>query len=235
MSVATGATLPATLGKPPSAWFEFTFGILMPILCFVADHSIMNISRVAPLALWGVAALGIFALLLSHVSTSHAVRHVTLGMLTAAGFMALLIGIALLPLSLIGIIAFGIGLLGLVPFLTAAVFYNRVVWLKKSAETDTTSLFYVAGVVMLLGLPMSAQYIEYRWISAQTAMVMGTDNQKRISALRALQEYPLNLGRTDIIACSYFNFADNVDPQALRELEMIMGPDIEARCKAAID
>jgi hypothetical protein len=43
-------------------------------------------------------------------------------MLAAGSLLSIAIGVAILPLSLLGVVFFGIGLLGLTPFFSAALF-----------------------------------------------------------------------------------------------------------------
>jgi len=99
------------------------FGIILPIVCYIADPFVMGgWLSLASLFVFGLSVLTMFAMLTWIVAggRSTAVDAVVAGVLFVGAGVAALVGILILPFSLIGLFVF-IGALGLVPFGTAAV------------------------------------------------------------------------------------------------------------------
>src|SRR5262249_18497058 len=115
MSVITQTTEQNLSPKPQWTVFEIVFGIALPIFCIVADFGVLGLAVIAPVALWGTAAIGITAFAMSNVNLPDAVRELIIGILVVGGLVATIIGLMLLPMSLIGILFFGLGLLGFIP------------------------------------------------------------------------------------------------------------------------
>ena len=147
---------------------DWVFGIFMPAFCFVADpvvfknphfaggylgdysvfaYLLCSLSIVALIVWlrWGERLRG-FAVLVS-------------GIMAVGSLASLLIGILLLPLSLIGLV-FLIGLLGFTPFFTSSVYWRNSMraYLAAKPYFDTDLLARTVGLVALvtLVLPMIA-------------------------------------------------------------------------------
>jgi len=108
-----------------AAW---TFGVGLPIACFVFDPIVFTETSSARFAV-GVylfAAIAIGALALSLTRGGGAGDHAFLrGVLFAAGIFALVVGVVMLPLAVLGTLFVGIGLLGFIPFATAYVYLRK--------------------------------------------------------------------------------------------------------------
>ncbi len=148
----------------PNKW-DWIFGVIMPVVCFVADPIVFKIgfgpddaflSDYRPFAyllsfssimamiawlLWGERLKG-FGVLVS-------------GVLAAGAAVSLLIGFLLLPLSLIGLIIV-IGLLGFTPFFTFTVFWRNSVrafaaakpYFESGLLTRTVGLIALSAIVV---------------------------------------------------------------------------------------
>lgn len=106
--------------------FDFVFGIALPLVCFWRDPGVMfgklALSPVpnAPLFVYGVSGLAMAAMAAWLVIGGRwrTLDSVLAGVLFAGAALALLVGLCLLPVSILLLLAL-IGFLGLVPLFTA--------------------------------------------------------------------------------------------------------------------
>lgn len=164
------------VAQPPRApvrsktGFDVTFGIVMPIVCLVLDPGILRggllgDASVSPVPLRGHAIAAYTSILPGVVLLAAWLgwKRAPLffaGPLFFGGLVALAIGIALLPLSIPMSIAL-IGLLGLVPFGTAAAFFRNGARAFRAACAGR-SPWIAATVALAMGaataaLPVAAQ------------------------------------------------------------------------------
>jgi hypothetical protein len=113
-----------------------------------------------------------------------------MGSLYGGAIFAGLLGLVLLPLSLIGL-AFGIGVLGFSPFATAFVFLRngvRAARLDRAIDPAARGfLLYPAGLLISCGGPWIAQwYVDYR-VSEASALVLSTDPKDTARGLAELK------------------------------------------------
>jgi hypothetical protein len=150
---------------------DLLFGVVLPILCFLFDPGLFNeqvqslvqaaalpavLIQVSALAIWLFAGrwLGRWNIFLC-------------GILSAGGIMAVVIGFALIPLSLIGITIYGIGLLGLTPFFTCAVFVRNAKLAykcgcngEKKVNLALKVLLFLFGFALAVAIPfLVAPYV----------------------------------------------------------------------------
>jgi len=149
--------------------FDLTWGIVIPLICLAYDPGIFRDHYAYPdptgpppfdPSAWGVrtvfyyVALGYQMLLLAvWIGWGHAMKRIASfveGGLWVGCLAAVLIGLILLPNSLLGLIV-GIGALGFTPWLTAFVFYRRA----REAHA-TAQIRSVARMSYLLRLPGAA-------------------------------------------------------------------------------
>ncbi len=100
--------------------FDVAAGILLPILCLVADPIVFRARSFGSPLLGNYALLAYFAIGMAFLALAlwllcHRPASVFAGLLGAGAFFALLLGVVLLPFSMLGLFAAGLGLLGLSP------------------------------------------------------------------------------------------------------------------------
>jgi hypothetical protein len=127
---------------PAQRRFDVTFGVLMPVLCLVCDPVVFRGGLMGEGGLYSeyglyaytISALEIVALCAWLFAAGRAGRRpaALAGMLLAGGLFSFLVGFAILPYSLFGLLFLLIGALGFVPFLTAFV-YLRNGWRAAGA------------------------------------------------------------------------------------------------------
>jgi hypothetical protein len=131
--------------------FDVMFGILMPVLCFLLDPGIIR-GRAGPVfvdfplsqysfAIYGLSAFAMPAIVLG-LLLGHRIRAwggLIAGVLLSAAVCSFLIGVIILPLSLLGLIVV-VGILGFTPLLTAFVYLRNAVRSFKQGSLYTTSV-----------------------------------------------------------------------------------------------
>ncbi|HEX8663310.1 MAG TPA: hypothetical protein VF744_04705 [Beijerinckiaceae bacterium] len=225
-------------------WWQIVGGILLPIVCFVADLLSVRIASLAPVALWSFAGLGMGVLILSSRPMENgALRDAVHGALVAAGVGAGLIGVVLAPFTVVGLM-FGIGVFGLIPFLAAHAFRHRLKALGRHETGPRARGAVLAGAAALVALPGLAQWAETRWLDARVAEAVSPDPRVAAGGLRRLADYPLRLGRGEDAICrglagSPPDESEEPKPRVedatvLRELERLYGPDPLRTCETRL-
>jgi hypothetical protein len=132
-------------------------GLILPVLCLVFDPGLICQYKLVILA---YPAIGLQMLVLVLWLLLGPVRPwfsaLMAGLLMVGVLIAGGIGLAMLPLSLVGLLAMGIGLLGLTPFLTAYVFgRNAGKALRHTADFKLGKCVLVVGIVIAIAVPVT--------------------------------------------------------------------------------
>jgi hypothetical protein len=152
--------------------FDIMFGFVMPVLCFVFDPLVFHRWLSYKPGLFGrwqfyaytISALAMVALAVWFFKASRGGGRppaVLGGMLLAGGVFSLVIGVVLLPFSLMGLVFFLVGAFGFTPFFTAVV-YLRNGWRAANPGRSGDGLrrhdaaAFALGFVLALGVPVVA-------------------------------------------------------------------------------
>lgn len=127
----------AESATPKQRRFDIAFGIVLPVLCFVFDPLVFHG--------WFMEGEGFYGRWRSYAYTVAALEMVALaawllrargggrpqaalgGVLFAGGVFSFVVGVAILPLSLLGLVVYLVGVFGFIPFPTAII-YLRSGW-----------------------------------------------------------------------------------------------------------
>lgn len=158
---------------PRQRQFDITFGLILPVVCFVFDPVVFQgwledgdgfYGRWRSYA-YTVSALEVVALAAWLLRAGGAGRPPAAlgGVLVAGGLFSFVVGVAILPLSLVGLLFFFVGVFGLIPFPTAIIYLRNgwraaalgrpdgdVGW-REAAE-------FALGFVFALGAPALTPY-----------------------------------------------------------------------------
>ncbi len=194
---------PAPVATPAprrSTSFDGVFGIALPILCLVADPGVLRPTplvalgppMLAPFAVAAYAAiLPAMAVLVAWLAWPRAAL-VLAGPLFAGGGVALAIGVALLPISLPACLVL-IGLLGLVPFATAFVFFRNGWRALRAARAGGASARALALVPLLfvgtVGFAFGAQRHADGRVEALIDAATSGDERRTADAVEGLRPY----------------------------------------------
>ena len=184
--------------------FDVVFGILLPMVTFVADPIVFKGGIVGDEPVLGDYQL--FAYLISGLEMVVLVlwfslrRHLTSfsapigGILIAGGLFSLAVGVLILPYSLLGLIVL-IGAAGFTPFLTAFVYFRSGVRALKAQERNDTfgARFLLAGgaVLLSLGAPWLVSYQLTSTISTATRDLLYGDPVASAQAFERLKWLPI--------------------------------------------
>lgn len=156
-----GEKIAGVLDRPGLAWFA---GVVIPILMLLLDPAVFRGSQISGAAILGVykplgyvaIALGVTAVTLHLRSDRHSA--ILAGLLVGASIFGCVLGVVLLPFSLLGTLFFGIGLLGLSPFLSSLV----VAWRARKAYRASDHLHRLAragfGLLFFLSVSGGTQW-----------------------------------------------------------------------------
>lgn len=175
MSTTIAGFLPTV--KQRRFLFDFVFGVLAPIICLIVDPVVFKGAAflsfgglLAPvkIAAYSAIGLGVAALALWLVFRPRLIKisGCFAGIFRMAQVVSFLLALVILPFSIIGIGMAGLGLLGLIPFLTAFVFYHQ----GGLARADASKLPHrrrsaLLGAFAIILIPIMLQWATGRYVS----------------------------------------------------------------------
>ncbi len=233
----------------PQLAYDVIFGIVLPILCFIFDPIVFSgrgfVTDMVPLAqykslVYLFSALSIVTLavwLLAYRAVKSA-GGIIAGILLSGAVCSLLIGILILPLSLIGLMLI-IGVLGFTPFFTAFVYLRSGIRAMKLAESHASHPKLVSsllsGAFLIIAFPYAAYTSVNRMVSQSINDLMKDDSQAVENAVRRLK-YVGWSGDMDKIVWAYSKEQDQTRKQNLaRAYKEITGNDVEDRLAILLD
>ncbi|MEW6126610.1 MAG: hypothetical protein AB1757_06180 [Acidobacteriota bacterium] len=187
----------------PQIIFDALFGILAPVLCFYFDPIVfrsfysVNFFGFMPrfkFLVYAISVIAIITLLFWLAGMLKKYSAIVAGIFLAGFLCSFSIGVAILPLSFIGLL-FGIGVLGFVPFVTATVYWRN---LKKALEhskhitfKESQELPVFLGFLLAACLPLAADFSLSRIASSalQVAISKDANNEARAVALTRLNRF----------------------------------------------
>jgi hypothetical protein len=162
--------------------FDIMFGVMTPLVCLLVDPGIFRTGALGDGGMLG--SLKWFALIAIPLQILTLIAWLWLGtafepwtagiagILLVGGMFAGLIGVVLLPLSLIGLLVL-VGMVGFLPFVTAGVFLRNALRALQPARTAVAhggvhgSL--VIGVIIASAVPMLSQAMaQHQWPELET-------------------------------------------------------------------
>ena len=148
----------ATDARRRRVFADLLAGVLMPISCVLFDPGILRDSALGHVVI--AAILVQIAMLLACQLTPRGLPSVSAffaGSLSVGFLLAIGIGIAILPMTLLGMLLL-VGFLGTMPFFTAVVYLRNVISAVRIARTGSpdwlTRPMFIVGVVVAVGLPL---------------------------------------------------------------------------------
>lgn len=216
---------------------------ILPACCFIVDYAIGGVGASSyPLTLWTVAACGMVAFALSgKAAASPFARDIARGVLNMTWIGALLIGLVLMPVSILALAFFGLGLLGFVPLLTADRLLRRAHRLRPMDRgVSVVACLGAAMVVLASGVALS---FETSGDQRREADLISRDQGRVLRALSPTSWYgPRDvIGRPtklDSFVCQNlesFPLQDEAVSLAVRKTLSVAAQDsIEATCETRL-
>lgn len=228
--------------------FDVLFGVVAPILCFVFDPIVFR----ANFGLGLLPAYQSYAYLVSGIEISLLLicllwgpqlqprTRLLGGTLMAGALFSGVIGVILLPFSLIGLLL-GIGIFGFIPFFTALVYWRngkRALQLAGKHLSIRATIGTVAlGCVLSLGAPAGLNLIASRLVSESMKAVLYGDPRSADMAVDQIK-YLRFFARpeVDTLISAY---TTETEPRRKNELKRryarLTGEDIEVRVAILLD
>jgi hypothetical protein len=151
------------------AGFDFVVGVFLPLLCLWFDPVVFRsggacvgtvLGDYAPFAYTAIG-LGMLTLTTWLIANRWItkVRAFFAGIFVTGFLFALLIGVVLIPWSLLGLIIYCLGALGLFPFVTAMVYWRnaKIAWREASEPTWLRIALLILGAVAVVGIASFVQ------------------------------------------------------------------------------
>lgn len=232
--------------------FDVAFGIALPVLCFIFDPIVFRGNFFGGSPLFGQIRFPAYALAFIEISTLLiwlcARERLGAYALTISGFLytgahvSLLIGIALVPLSLFGIFFAGIGLLGFTPFITSLVFWRNArrafnLYPVRAAGSKRKLGAFALGIIFVVGFPLAAHLKISQVADASLKKILEGDELEAQEATAQLRRITyLTDANTDKIVWAYHNEQDQTRRARLsRAYLKLTGGDIERRRTLLLD
>ncbi|MBV9927654.1 MAG: hypothetical protein JOZ96_21730 [Acidobacteria bacterium] len=231
--------------------FDVTFGVILPVLCFVFDPFVFSgrgeygggLYPQCQLYVYTLSALEMVALCAWLLFAAGRRPAALAGVLFAGALFSFVVGLAILPFSLLGLL-FIIGVLGFVPFLTAFV-YLRNGWRAACSVSHAgvglsslTALAFAFGFFFALGAPAVARVSVKNEVEAAMKDVCEGEeiSPARLRALRAAAAVS-GSSAYDEIAWEYYGEPDAYRRARLAKCyaEVTVGGDIKRRLEILLD
>jgi hypothetical protein len=231
--------------------FDVLLGVVAPVLCFAFDPIVFKDN-------FGVAG-GLFPEYQSYAYMVSGVEILLLliwlvygrqlsprtlllgGMLVAGALFSGLIGLIILPFTLLGLFVFGIGIFGFIPFLTGLVYLRNGRSAFELANNHRAGSVWIGAVVVggvvVLGTPASVNFIASRFVSESMNAVLYASPQSADMAVDQIK-YLRFFARPEVdrLVSAY---ATEDEPSRKEELKRrylrLTGEDIDVRLRILTD
>ena len=223
--------------------FDVTVGMILPLLCLVFDPLVFRGGIIGRPLLgdfqffaYGLIAIEIAALGVWLSAGGRAGEWCAIlgGAMLAGAVFSAGVGVFLLPLTVIGL-AFGVGVLGFTPFVTAFIYARnaRRAVVAAGARMSRAALYLtlLPGALIPLGAPAFAHWRVSRMIERSLPEVLGDDEARAAAAARRLSYLSQFVtGELDQVVWAYGRETDPARKRRLaRAYRDITGGDIERR------
>jgi hypothetical protein len=156
--------------------FDVAFGLIIPVLCFVCDPGIFR-GWIIRGGLYGRFQFFVYAASLIELTTLACRLFIVErfpawsrpagGVMLAGALFSFSLGVAILPLSVLGLALAGLGALGLIPFVTAVVYLRNGLRALRLNRTNApvrgaALVAFAFGLVVALGVPAAAHFVARR-------------------------------------------------------------------------
>jgi hypothetical protein len=232
--------------------FDYAFGVVLPIACFVADPIVFKTG-----GFWGdTPVLGNYRLIAYFVSAVEIAvllfwlllrRHLTpfsapiAGVLLAGGIFSTVIGLVILPFSIIGL-TFGIGLAGFTPFLTGLVYLRNGARAMRAQLKNSLFgyrfLIAVLAAVLVIGTPVLVSMQLSQAISSSVATFLNGDPVQSAAAANQLRSLSVIISESNLtpMVRAYETEVNAEKKASIKQVYSdVTGDDIEKRMRIMND
>jgi hypothetical protein len=225
--------LPATRAQ---RWFDVSFGMAVPLVCLYFDPTVFrsggagDTGWLVPFRILGYAEIALSIVALGYFLLTQRASSVLTGFLLGSAIFAVLLGIAMLPLTMLGLVML-IGILGFAPFVTGFVYARNAwrCWQQSSAQNSRlpSRLAAALGVILALGIPASLHATASHLVNGALVKLQNGPDQEFEPALHTLRWTAYD---SDRLAFAYQTTKDEKQRARLaRAFNELTGQSIETR------
>ncbi len=214
--------------------FDVLVGIVLPILCVIADPIVFRAVFGAPVLgsykLFGYLTISMGVVTLAFWLVRRRASAFLGGMLLGYALFSFLLGVILLPLSLIGLLLF-IGVFGLSPFLTGFSFLRNGIRVLQMGDITTVfaRMLVSCGLLASIAVPLVPQVAATQRMKESIAHLKSGSPEETKTALVSLRA----LGMFADLDRLVWMYQKEEDPSVKQRLahayEQLTGKDIKAR------
>lgn len=206
-------------------FFDYLFGIILPVVCVVFDPLVFK-GRISKGALLGSSKP--FAYILSFISIMSLLAFILwgrklgwfngflTGLFAVGAVVSFAVGIILLPLSLLGIF-FVIGILGFTPLFAAFVYFRNAVRAYKFAKPELSRTFLWHSFILSAIFSLTVPYVFDAKIYKDLETMKNGDAQTIYKTAQKF-EYIAPIVNFDILAGNYCDSEDKDEQKALSKV-----------------
>jgi len=225
-------------------WFDVIFGIVVPILCLVFDPIIFT-DYLDHLQIFAYLAIGIGIITLiiwmAMKPSAEIVTTVFSGILFTGAAFATLLGIVMLPLTILGLFIV-LGILGFTPFFSAFVYLRNGIHAYHNIQMEMSKRLIIGlmilGGILAVGIPWAIYRGTNKVVSQSIQTIIHSENDKEINAAVSKLEFVFwcSTACYDDLVWAYHNEEDEAKAAFLaRAYHSITGEDIPSRLNRLLD
>ncbi|HYY42990.1 MAG TPA: hypothetical protein VE775_09680 [Pyrinomonadaceae bacterium] len=228
--------------------FDATFGVVAPLLCLIFDPIVFQRGFIGELPIladyrlfaYAVIFIEITALLGWHVRVREARQARILGgIMLAGGIFSLVVGVVILPLSLLGLLFYGIGLFGFTPLVTAIIYLRNgrraLRYARAQAPTPGRRVAPVLlSALLSIALPALAQWrVTHMTEQAMRALTAGDTAQAAMATnrLKYIHWLALDEGYEQLLLAYRQNGDASQRARIAAAYMQLTGVEVEARAR----
>jgi hypothetical protein len=229
--------------------FDVLFGVVAPVLCFAFDPIVFKASDFGGALfpsfqayVYMVSGIEILLLLswMGFGPQLHPSTRLLGGVLAIGGFFSVLIGVIILPFTLMGLFL-GIGIFGFIPFLTGLVYLRNGRRAFQLAQTESGAGAWIRtlllGWVLVLGAPAGVNFVALLFVSQSMNAVLYGNSQSADIAVEQLKYLSFFAGPE--IGRLVSAYTAETDPLRREELKRrylkLTGEDIDVKLRILAD
>jgi len=175
---------------------EVAFGMILPVFCVVVDPIVFRSSGFGPAVLRDYSlmrdlAMGTAIVLLCLWILLERCPALFGGLLFGCALNAFLLGIAILPITFLGLFV-GIGFLGLLPFLAGYVYLcNAVEAFAMSRQEHGRDVWLspIVGLILAVGVPAGTKWFVRGQVTSATDYRLSADQKEAADSIAALKKF----------------------------------------------
>lgn len=169
--------------------FDLLFGVVGPLLCLIFDPAVfkgemgglMSLVRVFAYTSIGIGLVTLTIWLVFGTRFQWG-RSIIAGILMFGALFAFLLGLVMLPLTILGVFIAGIGLLGFLPFVTGFIYLRngrRALGSATQLPIDKALRMaggFLCGIALVIAIPVAVQWQTSRYVSQSVDAILNGDS-----------------------------------------------------------